>query len=124
MSISGFYFPAMPIIKIQTNVILPPRVLTELLADSTAIASRELGKPEFIFMTSAETEKAMMFGGKVVPTALFEIEVLDYEKVLSQSFVDELSDLAKRLLDVPAENVFIKLTNVPRGSWAGGGKVY
>ncbi|MDF1657465.1 MAG: phenylpyruvate tautomerase MIF-related protein [Verrucomicrobiales bacterium] len=114
----------MPLIKIKTNVILPPRVLTELLADSTAIASRELGKPESIFMTSAETEVAMMFGAEVVPTALFEIEVLDYEKKLSQSFVDEMTDLSKRLLDVPPENVFLKLTNVPRGSWAGGGKIY
>ena len=114
----------MPLIKIQTNVILPPRVLSELLADSTAIAARELGKPEFIFMTAAETEVAMMFGGKVVPTALFEIEVLDYSKRLTQSFVDEITDLSKRLLDVAPENVFIKLTDVPRGSWAGGGKIY
>lgn len=114
----------MPLIKIQTNVILPPRVLTELLADSTAIASRELGKPESIFMTSAQTEMAMMFGGKVMPTALFEIEVLDYAKGLSQSLVNELTDLSKRLLDVPPENVFIKLTDVPRSCWAGSGKIY
>ena len=114
----------MPLIKIQTNVILPPRVLKELLADSTVIAARELGKPESIFMVSAQTEMAMMFGGKVVSTALFEIEALDYDKGLPQSLVNELTDLAKRLLDVPAENVFVKLTDVPRGSWAGGGKVY
>ncbi|MEM7601516.1 MAG: phenylpyruvate tautomerase MIF-related protein [Verrucomicrobiota bacterium] len=114
----------MPLIKIKTNVILPPRVLTELLADSTAIASRELGKPESIFMTSAETEVAMMFGAEVVPTALFEIEVLDYDKALSKSFVDELTDLSNRLLDVPAETVFIKLNSIPRGFWAGGGKIY
>jgi len=114
----------MPLIKIKTNVILPPRVLTQLLADSTAIAARELGKPESIFMTTAETEVAMMFGAKVVPTALFEVEVLDYEKGLSQSFVDEITDLSKRLLDVPPEHVFLKLIDVPRGSWAGGGKIY
>lgn len=114
----------MPLIKIQTNVILPPRVLTELLSDTTAIAAREIGKPESIFMTSAQTEIAMMFGKEVVPTALFEIEVLDYGKGLSQSFVDELNDLAGRLLDVPPEQVFIKLIDVPRGSWAGGGKIY
>ena len=114
----------MPLIKIQTNVILPPRVLTELLSDTTAIASREIGKPESIFMTSAQTEIAMMFGKEVVPTALFEIEVLDYGKGLSQSLVDEINDLAGRLLDVPPEHVFIKLIDVPRGSWAGGGKIY
>lgn len=114
----------MPLLKIQTNVILPPRVLTELLSDSTTIAARELGKPESIFMVSAQTEIAMMFGKEVTPTALFEIEVLDYGKALSQSLVDEFTDLAQRLLDVPSESVFIKLTDVPRGNWAGGGKIY
>lgn len=114
----------MPLIKIKTNAIVSPKNLAELLAESTAITADILDKPVSIFMASAETEAAMMFGGKVVPTALFEIEALDYDEGLSQGLVNALTDLAGHLLKAPAEHVFVKITNVPRGSWAGSKKIY
>lgn len=114
----------MPLIKIKTNAIVSPRNLSELLSEATAITADILDKPESIFMASAETEAAMMFGGKVVPTALFEIEALDYSEGLSQGLVNALTDLAGHLLKVQAEQVFVKITDVPRGSWAGGKRIY
>ncbi|MDF1825780.1 MAG: phenylpyruvate tautomerase MIF-related protein [Verrucomicrobiales bacterium] len=114
----------MPLIKIKTNAIVSPKNLSELLSESTAITADILDKPVSIFMASAETEAAMMFGGKVVPTALFEIEALDYEEGLSQGLVNALTDLAGHLLKASPENVFIKISNVPRGSWAGSKRIF
>ena len=114
----------MPLIQIRTNVSLSEEATTELLKKATTVAARELSKPESIMMAAASTGAAMLFGGTDGPTALFEIEGIELSSEPANALCLALSDLAEAELHVPADRVFVKLTNVPRGNWAGNRKVY
>ncbi len=114
----------MPLIQIRTNVSLSEEATTELLKEATTITARELGKPESIMMATASTGAAMLFGGTDGPTALFEIEGIELTPEPAKGLCEALSDLAESHLEASADRVFVKLTNVPRGNWAGNRKVY
>ena len=114
----------MPLIQIRTNVSLLEEATTELLKEATTITARELGKPESIMMATASTGAAMLFGGTDGPTALFEIEGIELTPEPAKGLCEALSDLAESHLEASADRVFVKLTNVPRGNWAGNRKVY
>lgn len=114
----------MPLIQIRTNVSLSEEATTVLLKEATTITARELGKPESIMMATASNGAAMLFGGTNDPTALFEIEGIELEAAPAPALCDALCDLAEAQLQVPANRVFVKLTNVPRGFWGGNRKVY
>lgn len=114
----------MPLIQIRTNVSLSKEATNELLKKATTVAARELGKPESIMMATASTGAAMLFGGTDGATALFEIEGIELSSDPANALCEALSDLAESELQAPADRVFVKLTNVPRGNWAGNRKVY
>ncbi|MDA7920335.1 phenylpyruvate tautomerase MIF-related protein [Verrucomicrobiales bacterium] len=114
----------MPLIQIRTNVPLSEEATNELLKKATTIAARELGKPESIMMATASTGAPMLFGGTDGPTALFEIEGIELSSDPANALCLALSELAEAELQAPADRVFVKLTNVPRGNWAGNRKVY
>lgn len=114
----------MPLIQIQTNVTASPDQSNGLLSQATEIAARELGKPASVMMATLDAGKAMTFGGTSEPTALFEIEGIELSPEPADALCQQLSDLAEKQLQVPANRVFVKLTNVPRGYWAGNRKVY
>lgn len=114
----------MPLIKIQTNQGIPAEAAAGILSRATAITARELGKPESIMMATLGTETAMTLGGSADPTALFEIEGIELSPEPTESLCRQLCDLAEESLSVPANRVFVKLTNVPRGCWGGNRKVY
>ncbi|MDF1738912.1 MAG: phenylpyruvate tautomerase MIF-related protein [Verrucomicrobiales bacterium] len=114
----------MPLIQIRTNASLSNEQTNALLREATTITARELGKPESIMMATASAGAAMLFGGTDGPTALFEIEGIELSSGPANALCLALSDLAESHLQVPADRVFVKLTNVPRGNWAGNRKVY
>ena len=114
----------MPLIQIRTNVSLSEEATASLLKEATTITARELGKPESIMMATASTGAAMLFGGTDGATALFEIEGIELSPDPAGALCEALSDLAEAHLKAPADRVFVKLTNVPRGQWAGNRKVY
>ena len=114
----------MPLIQIRTNADLSDEQTNALLKEATTIAARELGKPESIMMATASIGAAMLFGGTDGPTALFEIEGIELSDEPTGALCEALCDLAEQQLSVPANRVFVKLTNVPRGNWAGNRKVY
>jgi phenylpyruvate tautomerase PptA (4-oxalocrotonate tautomerase family) len=114
----------MPLVRIQTNVALECSDADALANSATAIVARELGKPESITMAAVEAGAVMTFGGTGEPTALFEIEGIDMSAEPADFLCQALTDLAESSLGVEAARVFVKLTNVPRGYWAGDRKVY
>lgn len=114
----------MPLVRIVTNVPIDHPSSVRLCGEATAIAARELGKPESITMAILEQGTAMTFGGAPDPSALFEIEGIELSSEPADALCQALSGLAETELDVPAERVFVKLSNVPRGYWAGNRKVF
>lgn len=114
----------MPLVRIQTNADLDTAICHELMVESARIVAQELGKPESIMMAVVEPRTAMTFGGTIDPTALFEIEGIELEDEPAGPLCEALSDLIERIAAVPAQRVFVKLANVPRGYWAGSRRVF
>jgi phenylpyruvate tautomerase PptA (4-oxalocrotonate tautomerase family) len=114
----------MPLIRIQTNVVASSEQSSGFLTQATEITARGLGKPASVMMATLDAGKAMTFGGSSEPTALFEIEGIELSPEPTDALCQQLSDLAEKELQVPGNRVFVKLTNVPRGYWAGNRKVY
>lgn len=114
----------MPLVRITTNVPFDHPSSVRLCGEVTSIVSKELGKPESITMAVLEAGAAMTFGGAPDPSALFEIEGIELPSDPTDALCQSLSDLAESLMEVPQDRVFVKLTNVPRGYWAGNRKVY
>jgi len=116
-------FP-MPLVKIHTNVSPPESERESLAAEAGAIVAEEIGKPESIMMARLEAGACLTFGGTAEPSALFEIEGIELSADPTEALCHRLSDLAEARLGAPAARVFVKLTHVPRGAWAGNRKVY
>ncbi len=114
----------MPLVKIQTTALLEPSAAEAFAAEAIRIVCRELGKPEAVTMAVVDDGAVMSFAGTPGPTALFEIEGIELSAAPTEPLAHALSDLAESELGVSADRVFVKLTNVPRGYWAGGRKVY
>lgn len=114
----------MPLITIQTNAAITATEEEKLLSKATTITANHLGKPESVTMAIAKSGVAMSFGGTTEPTALFEVEGIELSSEPAGELCGELCDLSEKLLAVPADRVFVKLTNTPRGMWGGNRKVY
>ena len=114
----------MPLVRITTNVPFDHPSSVRLCGEVTEIVARELGKPESITMAILEAGTVVTFGGAPDPSALFEIEGIELSSDPSEALCQKLSDLAEAQMEVPSDRVFVKLTNVPRGYWAGNRKVY
>ena len=114
----------MPLVKVQTTASLDPATADIFAAEVIRIVCRELGKPESVTMAVIEGDRIMSYAGVPGPTALFEIEGIELGADPTASLAEGLCDLAKKSLGVEEGRVFVKLTNVPRGFWAGRRKVF
>ena len=114
----------MPLVKIQTTASLSPEVADAFAAEVIRVVCRELGKPESVTMAVVECDRIMSYAGVPGPTALFEIEGIELGPDPTAPLAESLCELAKNSLGVEESRVFVKLTNVPRGFWAGGRKVF
>lgn len=114
----------MPLIRVTTNVALGDEVAQGLAVDAGAILSETLGKPERVCMALVEAGKPLAFGGSGESAALFEIEGIETGAGPTGPLCEALSDFAEERLGVAAERVFVKVTDVPRGYWAGNRRVF
>ncbi|MEO0417217.1 MAG: phenylpyruvate tautomerase MIF-related protein [Verrucomicrobiota bacterium] len=110
----------MPLLTISTT----QPVSDDQLVEAAGMVANVLGKPKSIMMGRALQTAAMSFGEATSHIALFEIEGIELSSDPTEELTSKLCDFAERELEVPAQLVFVKLTNVPRGNWGGNNKVY
>lgn len=115
---------AMPLLQITTNQEVARPDAEVITMEAGRIVAETIGKPESVMMASLRSDACLAFGGTFDPAALFEIEGIELSAEFSDMLSNRLSDLAEENLTVPASRVFVKLTNVPRGNWAGNRRVF
>lgn len=115
---------AMPLLQITTNQEVARPQAEAITTEAGKIVAETIGKPESVMMAFLRPDACLSFGGSFEPAALFEIEGIELPPEPTEALSNQLSDFAEENLDVPASRVFVKLTNVPRGNWAGNRKVY
>ena len=116
----------MPLAQISTNSELSPQQQGELHEGAARILAECLGKSVSSCMILLESGISMSLGGDSSLCAL--VEVSGREWIVRGASIE---DLARQLggnvaivLGVPAERVFVKFADVPRGMWGNGAKIF
>jgi len=75
-------------------------------------------------MTSFRGSQTMTFGGTTEPLAMIDLALLGFAPEKAPAVVQILTDLTATTLGIAPERIFVKFTDVPRGQWAGNGKLF
>lgn len=114
----------MPLLKIQTNVIVPDGKRDALLKSISRTVAQQLGKPEQYMMVSLEAERPMVFAGTSEPAAFMDLKAIGLPSGKTGQLAALLCDLAKTELGVAKERVYINFTDVPANLWGWNGETF
>lgn len=107
----------MPLLTIRTNIALDHSAkirISTLLSRGTA---ELLGKAEHFVMVMLDTSVALTFGGSDDPAAFVELKSIELPEDLTKHYAAVLCDLIEQQLEVPADRVYVELTNASRSMW-------
>jgi len=113
-----------PVLKIQTNLEIPPSKRDELLQLTSAKVAEILGKPERYVMVMLEANPNMIFSGNTSPLAYLELKSIGLPGDRTSDLSDALSSLITVQLDIPAERIYIEFANAERHMWGWSGGTF
>jgi phenylpyruvate tautomerase PptA (4-oxalocrotonate tautomerase family) len=114
----------MPVLKIQTNVVIAEEAKKKLLQDSSAKVAAMLGKPERYVMVMIESNPNMLFAGDNSPLAYMELKSIGLPGDQTSAFSEALSKLVQQQLSIPPDRVYIEFANAERHMWGWSGGTF
>src|SRR6266849_6243972 len=114
----------MPLLKLETTVVLPEEKRKTLLAALSKAVAGTIGKPEqYVMVTAGQT--AMLMSGKPGDAAFVDIRSIggltgDVNRKLSQQVCKLLNDS----LGIPPDRVYLNFTDVEAGNWGFNGSTF
>jgi len=106
----------MPLLKVQTNIEIPPALQTSLLAQLSSTVAEALNKPERYVMVTLETVQSMMFAGSNQALAYLELKSLNLPEAETKTLSATLCSLLQQL-DIQPDRVYIEFSNAQRHMW-------
>ncbi len=113
----------MPLIQIKTNTAAPENA-AEFLKETADEVAKLLGKPPSVMMSEFESGRTLLLGGSDDPAALIDVEGIGLNADQAPPVSAYLFQRIEQELGIPPSRVFIKFYDVPRGRWAGNGKIF
>lgn len=114
----------MPLLKLETSVVLDDKKRKDLLANLSGIVADTLGKPEDYVMVTVNSS-AILMSGKSGDAAFVDVRSIGG---LSANVNRQLSQKICRLLDqslgVPPARIYLNFTDVAAGNWGWDGKTF
>jgi phenylpyruvate tautomerase len=114
----------MPLLKLETNVVLAEDKQKTLLASLSKLVAETLCKPEQYVMVTADTAGLLMSGepGEAAFVEVRSIGGLNGEvcRKLSEQICKSLSDS----LSIPSNRIYLNFTDVDAGSWGWNGNTF
>jgi phenylpyruvate tautomerase PptA (4-oxalocrotonate tautomerase family) len=107
----------MPLLKVLTNVEVPPDRREGLLAAASRAVAGMLGKPERYVMVTLETGVPMIFAGSHAPCAFLELKSIGLPEDRTAALSQALCDALGPLLQVAPERTYIEFTNAEPHLW-------
>jgi len=107
----------MPVLKIQTNRILPEEAAKALASKASALVAEQLGKPESYVMTSVESNAAMTFAGTDAPLAFLELKSIGLPESATADASRALCELVSGETGIDAARIYIEFSDAPRKMW-------
>ncbi|MGP8199316.1 MAG: phenylpyruvate tautomerase MIF-related protein [Limisphaerales bacterium] len=114
----------MPLLKLETTVVLPEDKRQALLASLSKIVAETVGKPQQYVMVTA-SQAAMQMSGSPGDAALVEVRSIgglsgDVNKKISQKICKLLGDS----LGVPQNRIYLNFTDVGASHWGWNGDTF
>ena len=114
----------MPLLKLETNVVLSDEKRTALLASLSKIVAGTIGKPEQYVMVVV-SPAAMLMSGKPGEAAFVDIRSIgglsaDVNRKLSQKVCAVLHEL----LGIPENRIYLNFTDVSAKNWGWNGATF
>jgi phenylpyruvate tautomerase len=113
-----------PLLKIETNLALPPPQRRELLRQASARTAGVLGKPERYVMVSLTHNPDMLFAGTDTPLAYLELKSIGLPGQRTGELSAALCALLEERLNIPAERIYIEFTDAERHLWGWDGGTF
>ena len=114
----------MPLLKIQTNVVLDSDAGKALVAEASHAVAGLLGKPERSVMVSLETAVTMAFGGDSSPLAYLEMKSIGLPQGRTSALSKALCELMNKALGVPADRIYIEFADAQGALWGWNGGTF
>ena len=114
----------MPLLKLETSVILSDQSRTNLLTKLSRIAAESTGKPEQYVMVTVNHADILM-SGRAAPAAFVDLRSIgglgsDRNRV----FTEKICDLLEELLAIPPDRVYATFTDVQASHWGWNGATF
>lgn len=114
----------MPLLKLETTVVLPEEKRKALLASLSKIVAETIGKPEQYVMVTAN-QAAMLMAGNPGDAAFVDVRSIggltdDVNRRLSQKICELLNDS----LGVAENRVYLNFTDVGASNWGWNGSTF
>jgi len=114
----------MPLLKIQTSVIVPEGKKAQLLADASRIMAEITGKPEKYVMVVLQSGEILM-GGAAGAAAFMDVRGIGgLNKAVNAKLTKALCDLLKRELAIDPARVYATFTDVSAQNWGCNGATF
>ncbi|WP_018993759.1 phenylpyruvate tautomerase MIF-related protein [Thioalkalivibrio sp. ALgr1] len=106
----------MPLLRVETNTVLPddPSGLCQHLSAQVA---DWLGKSEGYVMVTCTHNPAMCFAGSTDPLAYCELKSIDLPEGLTRELSRKLCDALQTELGLDPARVYIEFSDAPRHFW-------
>jgi phenylpyruvate tautomerase PptA (4-oxalocrotonate tautomerase family) len=114
----------MPLLKLETTVVLSEDKRQALLASLSRTVAEIIGKPEQYVMVTA-SQSAMLMSGKPGDAAFADVRSIggltgDVNRKLSQKVCQLLHDS----LGIPPNRIYLNFTDVEAGRWGWNGNTF
>jgi phenylpyruvate tautomerase PptA (4-oxalocrotonate tautomerase family) len=114
----------MPLLKIQTNVVVAPEVRSAVLEATSRAVAEMLGKPERYVMVTLEAGTPMRFGGSDAPCSYLELKSIGLPDDRTADFSRILCATVGAALNVPKERIYIEFSVAEPHLWGWNGETF
>ena len=114
----------MPLLKLETTVVLADDKKKALLASLSKIVAGTIGKPEQYVMIVV-SPAAILMSGKPGDAAFVDIRSIgSLGGNVNQQLAQKIGGLLKESLGVPPDRIYLNFTDVPAGNWGWNGNTF
>ncbi len=107
----------MPLLTLDTNLVLSAEQKAALPAALSAEVARLLGKPESYVMVIVRDNQAMTMGGSNEGSAYLQLKSLGLPENDTPDLSESLCDLLSASLGLATDRIYIEFFNPPRHLW-------
>ncbi len=114
----------MPLLKLETTVMLSDEKRRALLASLSQIAAQTIGKPEEYVMVTV-SPAAMLMAGKAGDAAFVDVRSIgSLSGDVNRQLARKVCTLLKDSLGVPPERIYLNFTDIAAGNWGWNGDTF